>query len=182
VTYGTTPASFLATQCLVALAEEVKEQYPKASKSILRDFYMDDLMIGADSVEDCCRIQKEVISILDSAKMPLRKWCSNSQDIIEQMGRREGDTLFTLEIGDGEIVKSLGLEWKPLLDQFFFILSSTLQPKCLTKRVILSDLNKIFDPLGFLTPVLIKGKIFLQQMWAEKIDWDKPLPIAKQTK
>jgi len=31
VTYGTTPASFLATQCLVVLAEEVKEQYPEAS-------------------------------------------------------------------------------------------------------------------------------------------------------
>jgi len=182
VTYGTTPASFLATQCLAALAEEVKEQYPEASRSILRDFYMDDLMTGADSMEDCCRIQKEVNSILDSAKMPLRKWCSNSQDIIEQMGKREGDTLFTLEIGDGEIVKSLGLEWKPLLDQFFFTISPTLQPKCLTKRVILSDLNKIFDPLGFLTPVLIKGKIFLQQMWAEKMDWDKPLPIAMQTK
>eukprot|EP00102_Acyrthosiphon_pisum_P011513 XP_008180261.1 PREDICTED: uncharacterized protein LOC103308525 [Acyrthosiphon pisum] len=38
VTYGTTPASFLATQCLAALAEEVKEQYPEASKSILRGF------------------------------------------------------------------------------------------------------------------------------------------------
>jgi len=182
VTYGTTPVSFLATQCLVALAEEVKEQYPEASESIFRDFYMDDLMTGADTVEDCCRIQKEVNSILESAKMPLRKWCSNSQAIIEQMDKREGDPLYTLEIGDGEIVKSLGLEWKPLLDQFFFTISPTLQRKCLTKRVILSDLNKIFDPLGFLAPVLIKGKIFLQQMWAEKMDWDKPMPIALQTK
>jgi len=98
------------------------------------------------------------------------------------MDKREGDTLFIMEIGDGKIVKSLGLEWKPLLDQFFFTISLTLQRKCLTKRVILSDLNKIFDPLGSLAPVLIRGKIFLQQMWAEKMDWDKPLPIAMQTK
>lgn len=182
VTYGTTPASFLATQCLVTLAEEVKEQYPDASRSILHDFYMDDLMTGADSVEECCKLQKEIKAILDSAKMPLRKWCSNSQAAIEQMDKSEGDPLFTLEIGDGEIVKSLGLEWKPLLDKFFFTISPSLQEKCLTKRVILADLNKIFDPLGFLAPVLIKGKIFLQQIWAEKMDWDNPLPTAMQTK
>jgi len=48
--------------------------------------------------------------------------------------------------------------------------------------VILADLNKIFDLLGFLAPMQIRGKIFLQQMWAEKMDWDKPLPIAIQTK
>lgn len=41
--------------------------------------------------------------------------------------------------------------------------------------MLLSDLNKIFDPLGFLAPVLVRGKIFLQQLWQLKIDWDKPL-------
>lgn len=50
----------------------------------------------------------------------------------------------------------------------------------LTKRAILSDLNKIFDPLGILSPVLIKGKIFLQQLWSMKIDWDARLPIDIQ--
>jgi len=74
---------------------------------------MDDLMTGADSVDDCCRIQKEIDVILKSAKMPLRKWCSNSQAIIGQMSKSEDDPLFTLQIGDGEIVKSLGLEWRP---------------------------------------------------------------------
>lgn len=41
--------------------------------------------------------------------------------------------------------------------------------------MLLSDLNKIFDPLGFLASVLVLGKIFLQQLWQLKIDWDKPL-------
>ncbi|XP_060855473.1 uncharacterized protein LOC132933172 [Metopolophium dirhodum] len=41
--------------------------------------------------------------------------------------------------------------------------------------MLLSHLNKIFDPLGFLAPVLVRGKIFLQQLWQLKIDWDKPL-------
>ncbi|XP_050062971.1 uncharacterized protein LOC126552323 [Aphis gossypii] len=45
----------------------------------------------------------------------------------------------------------------------------------MSKRSLLSDISKIFDPLGLLTPVLIKGKIFLQQLWTLKLGWDSPL-------
>jgi len=45
-----------------------------------------------------------------------------------------------------------------------------------TKRTLLADLNRIFDPLGFLAPVLVRGKIFLQQLWQLKIEWDQQLP------
>lgn len=56
--------------------------------------------------------------------------------------------------------------------------------KCnnLTKRAILSDLNRVFDPLEFLTPVLITGKIFLQQLWQIKANWDSILPREVQNK
>jgi len=46
----------------------------------------------------------------------------------------------------------------------------------------LSQLNRIFDPLGFLAPVLIKGKIFLKQLWQLKIDWDTQLQEDLQMK
>lgn len=182
VTYGTTPASFLATQCLVSLAEEERHTFPQAARAILHDFYMDDLMTGADTIEECAKLQREINFIMDSGKLPLRKWCSNSLSIMKLIGKREHDPLFSLEIGDQETVKSLGLEWKPLVDQFFFTISTVTRKKRLTKRMLLSDLNKIFDPLGLLTPVLVKGKIFLQQMWAIKMGWDTQLSDEMQNK
>ncbi|XP_011858176.1 PREDICTED: uncharacterized protein LOC105555744 [Vollenhovia emeryi] len=35
---------------------------------------------------------------------------------------------------------------------------------------------QIFDPLGFASPVVIKAKILLQELWLHKLQWDDPLP------
>jgi len=177
VTYGTTPASFLSTYCLIALAKSVEKEYQKASKVIAEDFYMDDLMTGADTEEDCSQLQVDVSTVLDSARLPLRKWCSNSESVLQSMYKCVDDPLFVLDIGDDETVKSLGLQWKPIADHFQYDIVARSSEGALSKRAILSDLNKIFDPLGFLSPVLVKGKIFLQQLWSMKIDWDVRLPV-----
>ncbi|GFW96306.1 uncharacterized protein TNCV_572771 [Trichonephila clavipes] len=45
-----------------------------------------------------------------------------------------------------------------------------------TKREVLSVIAKLYDPLGFLGPVIAKAKVFLQQLWQCKLDWDDVLP------
>ncbi|XP_008183125.1 uncharacterized protein LOC103309446 [Acyrthosiphon pisum] len=175
VTYGMKPASFLATQCLVTLAHLVHNEYPRASEVIKNDIYMDDLMTGAETEEDCIKLQQELNTILISAKLPLRKWCSNSTKVLQHVGKGEADPLYTLEIRDGDTVKSLGLQWRPYQDEFHFnIAMDSTRSRC-TKRTLLSDLNRVFDPLRFLAPVLLKGKIFMQQIWVLKVEWDSPL-------
>lgn len=68
----------MANQCLLTLSEQFKNKYPLASNIIKSDFYMDDLITGSDSEEESCRLQDHITTILNSAKLPLRKWCSNS--------------------------------------------------------------------------------------------------------
>lgn len=177
VTYGTTPASFLSTYCLIALAQSVEKEYQRASKVIAEDFYMDDLMTGADTEEDCSQLQVDISSVLYSARLPLRKWCSNSELVLRNMFKSVDDPLFVLDIGDDDTIKSLGLRWKPFADHFQYDIVARSTEGALSKRAILSDLNKNLDPLGFLLPVLVKGKIFLQQLWSMKIDWDARLPV-----
>jgi len=175
VTYGTKPASFMTTQCLITLAQQTSTNFPRAAKAITRDFYMDDLMTGGETEAECIQLYQEITSILASAKLPLRKWCSNSSSILKHIGKDVSDPLFTLELGDEEMIKSLGLCWNPALNEFKFNVIPTPTRSKLTKRTLLSDLNKVFDPIGFISPILVKGKIFLQQVWAMKIDWDSPL-------
>ena len=52
VTYGTTSASFLATRCFKHLAEQHAHQFTRGSACVLRDFYVDDMLTGADTVDE----------------------------------------------------------------------------------------------------------------------------------
>ncbi|XP_011688835.1 PREDICTED: uncharacterized protein LOC105450597 [Wasmannia auropunctata] len=48
----------------------------------------------------------------------------------------------------------------------------------LTKRIVLSRLAQLFDPLGWATLILtpIRAKIFIQDLWRLQIEWDQPMP------
>ena len=44
-----------------------------------------------------------------------------------------------------------------------------------SKRIVSSIVAAIFDPLGLISPVVVY-KIFLQQLWLHRLDWDDQLP------
>lgn len=61
ITYGTAPVSYLATRCLKRLVEIYAERFLMESKHVQRDFYMDDLLTGADKIEDVKLVHGEVM-------------------------------------------------------------------------------------------------------------------------
>ena len=57
--------------------------------------------------------------------------------------------------------RTLGISWDLLSDSFTFNFSSDEKPY--TRRGVLSCLNSFYVPLGFVTPVPIKGKLLLRK-------------------
>ena len=45
----------------------------------------------------------------------------------------------------------------------------------LTKREVLKQIATVFDPLGIFSPITLKGKLFLQDLWIKILDWDESL-------
>lgn len=50
----------------------------------------------------------------------------------------------------------------------------------LTKRKVVSETAKLFDPLGWLAPCIVLAKLIIQQLWMEALNWDEKLPIELQ--
>uniref|UniRef100_A0A1B0GPH1 Uncharacterized protein n=1 Tax=Phlebotomus papatasi TaxID=29031 RepID=A0A1B0GPH1_PHLPP len=59
-------------------------------------------------------------------------------------------------------IKTLGLQWHPSTDIFTF--STAFKDGAITKRAVLSNMSRIFDPLGLISPVTITAKILMQKL------------------
>jgi len=93
---------FLAIRCLQEAAQQMEYKFKDASEVIRRDFYVDDLLTGADTVKALIQLKQEITCILDSSKFELRKWISNVPEIGDQMGNREKEVIIS------ESIKILG--------------------------------------------------------------------------
>jgi len=73
------------------------------------------------------------------------------------------------------IIKTLGIQWDAKLDQLLYKVNIET-PKNATKSTVLSQIAKLYDPLGLLGPVVLKAKSIMQSLWALKLSWDEPIP------
>lgn len=175
VTYGTRAAPYLAVRCIKRLAEIYQEQYRNAAEIIRRDIYVDDLITGFRSAEEAVQTCQEINNILQSAGFKLRKWTSNESNILKALHDKD-EPISTLSLGDNEHTKTLGIQWSPKQDILTYHIEAL--PECypITKRNILSDVAKIYDPLGLVSPCIIISKIIIQKLWTLKLDWDESVP------
>lgn len=178
VTYGTACAQFLAIRSLQQLAHDGVKSHPLASQSILEDFYVDDILSGAYDVSEALTLQSELRDLSSSAGLHLRKWASNHDALLQSIPPDDREIKTSLLIEFDDTIKSLGIHWDPCTDDFTFQSSLDSSTTSNTKRTILSEISKLFDPLGWLCPIIIQAKILMQQMWILNAGWDDELPAT----
>lgn len=188
VCQGTASAPFLATKCLVSLASsvnagtlrntlsDVSEPTLHAIKeSITHDFYCDDLLSGSSSESAAIFLSKGIAHVLSSAKFNLRKWRSNSTNILNNLisdVNIDNNTKLDLSDNTNSSSKTLGLHWLCQSDTLSFSIDIELHKK-VTKRHILSVISQIFDPLGLVGPCVVEAKIIMQKLWVNRCSWDE---------
>ena len=174
VTYGTKAAPFLAVRALLQLVEDEGHRFPLAVPCITHARYVDDIFGGADTGETLITIAQQLRDLCNVGGFPLAKWHSTYPPLLELISEttRAHGSIISL---DDCNTKILGLYWNVFTDNFSFS-SKESSTSTLSKRLILSEVAKIFDPLGFLSPVIIRAKTLLQELWLHKISWDDPLP------
>lgn len=175
VTYEMASAPFNAIRTLQQCAHDNRQQFPKAADHVLTNFYVDDYLGGSDTVEETINLKRDIDSLLRAGGLILRKWRSNSWNVIEELDELGEDEL-NIKLQDDGDTSVLGLRWNVRSDTFCFSVKEEKAIVSTTKRIMLSEVARLFDPTGFLSPVTIVGKTIIQRLWQENCGWDEQIP------
>ena len=180
MTYGTRSAPFLAIRVLLQLVEDEGARYPLVIPPLLKGRYVDDIYTGSDSLPETISIAHQLIALCKAGGFPLAKWASNHSTILQSVAPDQvsSDPLHAFE---DSTVKILGLTWNPHSEHFQFVPKLNKTTK-ITKRTILSEVAQLFDPLGFLSPVIVKAKMLLQASEARLGRSPRPSTLSTMAK
>ena len=145
------------------------------AQDMLTNLYVDNIVTGCESEEDAILYYNTARSIMKEAQFSLRSWASNNRKLINLAAQDKVD--------DGNsTVNVLGLQWDTQTDTLSLTCKSPIPAATtlITKREVLRESSKIFDPLGMLSPVTIKAKVFMQKLWQRNMEWDEPLTEGDQ--
>nr|XP_046478634.1 uncharacterized protein LOC124217271 [Neodiprion pinetum]XP_046478636.1 uncharacterized protein LOC124217272 [Neodiprion pinetum] len=79
---------------------------------------------------------------------------------------------------ENPVHRTLGISWDPRQDNLLYNVKRIQPSKRVTKRYILSEIAKIFDLLGSLSPVILTSKVLIQKCWKAKTTWDESVSSA----
>ena len=177
VTFGVTSSPYVAVQTLQQTAKDFSTPDSKASWHVKESFYVDDLLAGADSVQEAIELYKELREVLEKGGFELKKWRSSSSEVLASIPPELQELIPQQEFIDNHSAsypKTLGISWNSRDD----VMAAQVQlpPEfVLTKRGIVSDTAKSFDVLGWMSPFIIRMKTLFQLLWKKKVDWDTEL-------
>ena len=176
--FGNSPSPAVATYALrksVGLGQVPLE----VKQFVERDFYVDDGLTSVSTPEEAVALMKcTQETLMTNGNLRLHKIASNSDKVmnafpVDDLAKDLKNLDFSVDSLPQQ--RSLGLIWDLETDTFAFKVCTEGKP--FTKRGILSTINSLFDPIGFVAPVVIQGKILLRQLISNKCDWDDELPI-----
>ena len=201
VVFGLNASPFLLTATLRYHISKYNKEDPEFVRKLLESFYVDDLVSGEDDTIKAHALYKKAKERMGRAGFKLRKWLTNDKALREQIAVSEKvdknlphssdinptavceesyakQTLGVASKLSGSHEKVLGLAWDVEKDEFIFEFSKLAEAAkntTLTKRSLLSLLASLFDPLGWIGPIIIRMTMLFQDCRKGNIEWDSNL-------
>ena len=166
VLFGATCSQFLLNATILKHLTHYED-----CEFIRRGLYIDKLQITDEREDSLVLKYWKVQEIFSSAHLYLREWVTNSSSLHDQL------VVEALAAQNQSVTKVLGMKWMPNMDELGFQNPlGTFYNEIPTKRQVLSEISKIFDPLGLLLPVTIRCRIIMQELWCRHLNWDDLMP------
>ena len=174
VLFGASSSPFILN---ATLNKHLNQYNDPVAEDMKKNIYVDDLISGVQHDEEATTYYHRARTLMSPVGFNLRSWASNSP-VIQSLAAKEN------LLDDYPEAKVLGVLWNTTTDMIKYPPRSTASttPNLITKREVLQESSKIYDPIGFLGPVTVRAKILMQELWRQGIAWDEPLPPDLQMK
>lgn len=84
LTFGVSSSPYLAIRTIHKLADDERENFPKAAH-VKNHLYVDDLLTGANTISEARAIRDDIIALLSRGGFHIRQWASNNESIITDL-------------------------------------------------------------------------------------------------
>lgn len=156
VVFGLKSSPFILAAVIEKHLDDVSDKDKEVSMKLKKSSYVDNSVTSVDSYEEYCEFKSKSIQLMSEAQMELRQWehswVKSDTESIES---------------EEAVTTVLGLKWCKNTDTLS-VSSFPSMPNKLTRRTLLATLNKIYDPMGILTPALVWPKLIVQSTWIRK--------------
>nr|XP_039259008.1 uncharacterized protein LOC120335544 [Styela clava] len=164
-------AAFCLKQTAVKFGNEHK---PRISEIVNEDFYVDDCLTTAESVDEGIEIVKELTQLMSKGGFNLTKWLTNNDELLSMIPEEKRAKCVQNHVIDGNVKERvLGIQWNVANDEFGFKVNIADKPN--TRRGILSIVASVFDPLGIVAPITLLAKLLLQELCKQNLGWDQEI-------
>jgi len=160
VLFGATCSPFILCATILKHLDNNKENW--VSDHVRRDIYVDNIVSGFQEESDVVKFYHDTRKLMSAANFHLRSWNFNSK-ILRDIASVD------CVLDTDEQTKILGMRWNSDEDTLCFPLRYIPVVEIVTKREILQHISKIYDPLGILSPVTIRTKVLLQELWENEV-------------
>lgn len=183
VSFGIVSSPYQAIDVVMKHADMLEDRFPMAAQEVREQIYMDDVPGGDDNPESAKTKLEEIQEFFKEANMQPHKFASNIPEILENISEEV--------LNPKEIIKVLGVLWNTKTDVITFnITPKETASESDTKRSFLELSASIYDPLGMLSPFIMKIKLLFQEVWLQEMTetkkkkkgWDTKLPEEIQKK
>ena len=158
VLFGSTASPFLLN---ATLQFHLDCQNSELATELKENIYIDNLFVTSNVETELIDKKIKTENLLNSAGFSLHEWESNAHSV----SQRDMENSFSCNV--------LGIKWYPQEDALGVSpIRFADDNHAISKRSLVSNVAKIYDPLGIYLPVTIRGRILVQDVWRRKVDWD----------
>ena len=111
LTFGVSASPFTAIMALGQNALDHQKKYSLTAQAVMDDFYMDDNLNEANSVDEAIKLWAEMQELFGLGGFVFRKWKLSDPAVLAQIPHELVDSQCTQSIDVDHFTRVLGMEW-----------------------------------------------------------------------